>query len=100
MTSLDVAIIKASNELGLSTDLVGKVYKAYWSAIKQAIQSLPLKENLTQENFSKLKLNINIPSLGKLYSSYDRVQGVKKRFEYLKQIRNNDKSKETQTDVH
>lgn len=34
MTSLDVAIIKASNELGLSTDLVGKVYKAYWSAIK------------------------------------------------------------------
>lgn len=34
ITSLDLAILGASNELGLSSELVEKVYKAYWLAVK------------------------------------------------------------------
>ena len=86
MTSLDVAIIKASNELGLSTDLVGKVYKAYWLAVKQAIQSLPLKEDLEEEDFAKLRASINIPSLGKMFVTWNRYQGIKNRFKYLSML--------------
>ena len=100
MTALESAIAGASHKLGLPSELVGKVYRAYWLAIKQAIQALPLKEDLTEDDFSELRVSINIPSLGKLYSSYDRVQGVKKRFKYLQQIRSNDQNKETKTNVY
>ena len=100
MTALDLAISGASHELGIPSELVEKVYRAYWLAIKQAVQALPLKEDLTDEDFSKLRTSFNIPSLGKLYSSYDRVQGVKRRFKYLQQIKNNAQNKETQTDVY
>lgn len=100
MTALELAISGASHELGIPSEVVGKVYKAYWLAIKQVVQALPLKEDLTKEDFSKLKASINIPSLGKLYSSYDRVQGVKRRFKYLQQIKSNDQNKKIKTDVH
>ena len=100
MTALDLAISVASHKLGLPSEIVGKVYRAYWLALKQVVQALPLKEDLTDEDFSKLRTSFNIPSLGKLYSSYDRVQGVKKRFKYLQQIKDNAKNKETETDVH
>ena len=100
MTALELAIAGASHKLGLPSELVGKVYRAYWLAIKQAIQALPLKEDLTEDDFSELRVSVNVPSLGKLYSSYDRVQGVKKRFKYLQQIKDNAKNKETETDVH
>ena len=100
MTALELAISGASHELGLPSDLVEKVYRAYWLAVKQAVQVLPLKEDLTEEEFSELRASINVPSLGKLYSSYNRVQGVKRRFKYLQQIKNNAEDKETETDVH
>lgn len=100
MTTLELAISGASHELGLPSELVEKVYRAYWLAIKQVVQALPLKEDLTEEDFSELRASINIPSLGKLYSSYDRVSGVKRRFKYLQQIKNNAQNKETETDVH
>lgn len=100
MTTIELAISGASRELGLPSELVEKVYKAYWLAVKQAVQALPLKEALTEDQFSELRASFNIPSLGKLHSSYDRVQGVKRRFKYLQQIKDNAKDKKTETDVH
>lgn len=88
MTPIQSAILNASKELELPLELVQKVYRAYWLAIKQYIQALPLKENLDKENFCKLTTSINVPSLGKLYTTYDKIQGVRKRFEYLQKIRN------------
>ena len=78
---------KVSEELGLPKEVVNKTYKAYWLFIKNHIQSLPLKENLNEEDFAKLRTNYNIPSLGKLSCTYDRMLGVKKRFKFIKQLR-------------
>lgn len=100
MTALELAISGASHKLSLPPKLVEKVYRAYWLAIKQVVQALPLKEDLTEESFSQLKTSINVPSLGKLHSSYDRVCGVKRRFKYLQQIKNNAQNKETETNVY
>lgn len=87
MTALELAIAGASHKLGLPSELVGKVYRAYWLAIKQAIQALPLKEDLTEDDFSELRVSVNIPSLGKMFVTWDRYQGVKRRFQYLSTIR-------------
>lgn len=78
---------KVSKELGISTKTVDATYKAYWKFIKQTIQSLPLKDNMNEEEFSKLRTNFNIGSLGKLCVTYKHYVGVKKRWEYLKKMR-------------
>ena len=79
-------ILSVSKDLGISPDVVEKVYKAYWLYIKTTIEALPLKEDLTEEEFSKLRTNFNIGSLGKLFVTYKHYVGVKKRFEYLRKI--------------
>lgn len=78
-----------SKELDIPEEVVEKAYKSYWEFIKNNIQSLPLKEDISEEEFSKLRTNFNIPALGKLVCTYDRMLGVKKRFNYIKKIRNN-----------
>ena len=78
---------KVSEEMNLPKGVVDKAYKAFWLFINQSIQSLPLKENLSEEDFAKLRTNFNIPSLGKLSCTYKRMIGMKKRFEIIKQIR-------------
>lgn len=83
---------KVSEELGLPKEVVDKTYRAYWLFIKQHIQSLPLKENINEEDFAKLRTNFNIPSLGKLACTYDRMLNMKKRFEIIKKLREKDKN--------
>lgn len=71
-------ISKVSGELGISKTRVDKIYKSYWRAVREHITSLPLKENLTDEEFLKLQPNVNIPSLGKLYVTLDRYTRLNK----------------------
>lgn len=78
---------KVSQEMGLPPEVVDTAYKSYWKFIKQTIQSLPLKDDISEEDFTKLRTNFNIPSLGKLTCTFDRMVGVKKRFKYIKRLR-------------
>lgn len=71
---------QVSKELNLSEELVNKVYKSYWEAIKDMIEALPLKDDLNEEEFSQLRTNFNIPSIGKLYCIYDKYKGIKSRY--------------------
>ena len=80
---------KVSQEMGLPPEVVDTAYKSYWKFIKQTIQSLPLKDDISEEDFTKLRTNFNIPSLGKLTCTFDRMMGVKKRFKYIKRVREN-----------
>ena len=81
-------ILDVSRNLDISPDVVEKVYKAYWSFIKETIQALPLKDNLSEEEFLTLKTNFNVPSLGKLTCTLDKYNRVKKRFKLIKNFRN------------
>ena len=78
---------KVSQEMDIPLEVVDTAYKSYWKFIKQTIQSLPLKDEISEEEFAKLRTNFNIPSLGKLTCTFDRMMGVKKRFKYIRQIR-------------
>lgn len=88
----DDIIGTVAKELNLPEDLVKNTYKAYWQFIRDTIQELPLKQEIKEEDFSKLRTNFNIPSLGKLTCTRDRYIGVKKRFNYIKNLRENAKS--------
>lgn len=80
-------VTQVSEELNLPSRVVDKVYKSYWKFIRSTIQELPLKEELNEEEFQKLRTNFNIPSLGKLSCTYDRVKRVKERYKYIRNLR-------------
>ena len=73
---------------GLPKTLVDKTYKAYWKAVREHITSLPLKEDLTDEEFLRLQPNINIPSIGKLYVTLERYKRMKHIHRYYQELKN------------
>lgn len=79
--------IKVSNELNIPEEVVREAYVSYWKYIRHEIQELPLKEDLTEEEFNKLRTNFNIPSIGKLSCTYDRYKAIKDKFKYIKKLR-------------
>lgn len=80
-------IKQISEELNIPLEVVKLAYESYWEFIREHIKALPLKEDLSKEEFQELRTNFNIPSLGKLSCTYDRMVGVKKRFKYIKQLK-------------
>ena len=81
------AVTQISRELNLPSGVVDKAFKSYWRFIRDTIQKLPLKDDMSEEEFQQLRTNFNIPSLGKLSCSYDRVKRVKERYKYIKNLR-------------
>jgi hypothetical protein len=64
--------------------------------IREKIEALPLKESLDESGFQELRTNFNLPSLGKLYTTFGRVSRIKKRFEYITGLKDKkDGSEET-----
>lgn len=98
------AISIVSEELGLPKGLVDKVYKSYWTFVRNTIKELPLKreEELTEEEFSKLPTSFNIPSMGKLVAFWDSYK--KRKYYYNKYIKpfieKNDKVEEDSACVY
>lgn len=71
---------KVAKELNLPVKVVEETYKAYWQFIKATIEQLPLKGDLTEEEFKKLKTNFNLPYLGKLNCTYERWKYIKDKY--------------------
>lgn len=85
----DEIIAKVAESTGLTKHIVDRTYRAYWKTVRSYITSLPLKKDLTDEEFSKLRPNINIPSIGKLYVTLDRYKRMRKVHEqFLKKKEN------------
>lgn len=68
--------------MNIPVEVVELAYKTYWKFIRKTIQELPLKQDLSEEEFAKLKTNFNIVSLGKLSCTYDRYKRMKLREKY------------------
>jgi hypothetical protein len=85
---------KVSTDTGIPAEVVDKAYKAFWSFIRNSVQELPLKGELSETEFLSLRPNFNIPSLGKLTCTYPRYLGVKEKFNHIKKLRKNEEAKE------
>jgi len=87
-------VSKVANSLQLPFEVVDKTYRAFWLFVRTSISELPLKSELTEEEFNALNTSINVPSLGKFSCDWQRYQGIKKRYEYIKKLKENDSNKE------
>lgn len=93
---------EASKQLDIPVDRVKKIYRYYWKYIRETIKLLPLKSNLTEEEYSQYRTSFNIPSLGKLHCTYEEYTRMNNRFNNLKKFladNERDCSKKGQTDV-
>lgn len=85
----DEIISKVAESTGFTKHIVDRTYRAYWKTIRDYITSLPLKDDLTDEEFLALRPNVNIPSIGKLYVTLDRYKRMKEAHkEFLKKQEN------------
>ena len=71
-----------SKKLNIPYEVVNKAYSSYWEFVKTTIEKLPLKDDLSEEQFSQLRTNFNVPSLGKLNCTYERMLGIKQKYKY------------------
>ena len=88
---LNLALRQASRNLSIDYQLVEDVYKSYWLFMKEHIANYVMY-NMTEEEFNSINANFNIPYIGKLYASYDKIQKYKNELNYLKNV----KAKENQ----
>lgn len=72
------ALKRLADELKLSESVVEKVYLSYWKFIKESLKNLPDMDKTTKQEFDELRTNFNIPSIGKLYTSYKKVEKISK----------------------
>lgn len=82
-----------AEKLGLHYTKVDKVYRAYCKLIVDKIAALPLKEELTEEEFNKLQVNVNLPSLGKLYTDWQTYLNLKQKKIYVQKAKENKAAK-------
>lgn len=87
-------VTELSEELEIPEEVVDTAYKSFFEFIRETIVSLPLKEELSEEDFNTLRTNFNIPSLGKLHCTYERFKRMKERINYLKKLKEEYEDKE------
>lgn len=73
--------------MGLPEEVVSIAYTFSWKFIREKIQELPLKEDLTEEEFKALRTNFNLPSLGKLYVTHDGFKRIKDKYKHFQKIK-------------
>ena len=93
------AIKQVSIELGLPPQVVQEAYESFWTFIRNNIKALPLKEDLSKEEFDKLRTNFNVPSLGKLSCTYNRFIGIKKKLKYSNKLKDDYNNKKGEAHV-
>ena len=80
-------VTRVADSTGLSKRIVDRTYRAYWKAVREYIKSRPLKSDLTEEEFLKVRPNVNIPSIGKLYVTYERYKYLREKFGRIQELK-------------
>lgn len=83
---LKSAFKKVSVKLGIPYTTVKLVYSCYWKFIKSILSALDI-EHFTEEDFRNAATNFNIPYIGKLHTSYEKVEKDKRKKEYKDHVR-------------
>lgn len=65
-----------SEEYGVSVKELEEIYESQWEFIAETAADIDFDE-IEEEAFGDLKTNFNIPSIGKLYTNFNKVKNVR-----------------------
>lgn len=74
-----IKIKEIADKHNLPEEVVRKIVEAPYNFIKDITKDLKFKDGLTREEFEEMNTNFNIPSIGKLYASYDIYLEIQKK---------------------
>lgn len=75
---------QTARDLGIKPSLVTLVYKSYWKFIRTTISNLSL-ESMSEDDFLTTTTNFSLPYIGKLHTSYQKVQKQNRKIKYLQE---------------
>ena len=75
-------------ESNIPETTVEVAYRLYWKFIQDSIEKIPVKEIKTQEEFDKYDTSINLPSFGKIFITFDKIEKQRRRYEYIQKLFN------------
>ena len=80
-------ITEVAKKYDLPYKVVDKTYRGFWKFVRASLIALPLKQQLSEEEYSRLRTSVNIPSLGKFSCDYERYQRMRRRGEIILKLR-------------
>lgn len=89
MNSLNKIYKIVALKLGLNINEVKEAYQLYWNFFRKHIETLPLKSDLSEEEFNKLRTSFNVPSIGKFSCTYKRYIKIKQKQKIKEDAKNN-----------
>lgn len=76
-------IHKIGLEFNLQDDVIRKIVNSPYKFTRETISNLDVKENMTEEEFDKLKTNFIYMHIGKLYTNYSVYKKIMKQKDNL-----------------
>tara|TARA_R110002096_G_scaffold3315_1_gene16459 strand:- start:1262 stop:1531 length:270 start_codon:yes stop_codon:yes gene_type:complete len=75
----EIKIKEMANKYSLDAEVVRKIISAPYDFMQKKTKELDFVDDLTREEFDKMKKNFNIPGLGKIYASYFLYNEIQKK---------------------
>tara|TARA_R110000822_G_scaffold51650_2_gene134216 strand:- start:1406 stop:1675 length:270 start_codon:yes stop_codon:yes gene_type:complete len=75
----EIKIKEMANKYSLDAEVVRKMISAPYDFMQKKTKELDFVDDLTREEFDKMKKNFNIPGLGKIYASYFLYNEIQKK---------------------
>ena len=58
--TLQDIILAAAKKLDMPDDVVEIAYREYWNWVKDTLENVPVNEEMTEEEFTKMQTSINV----------------------------------------
>lgn len=95
---LEPILNKMSKELGIPYKVCVDAYMAQWDFIQEKVKTFDFR-NMTPEEFDSLRVNFNLPSIGKLCVTRERFDNLHRQLEYYRTHIKNVQNHENPSDV-
>lgn len=86
-------IKEVSQETDIPEEVIKLAYKSSFQFIRNTIEKIPIKDINSQESLNEVRTSFNLPEIGKLYTTYDKIEKIRRRIKFFKD-KNNGEDKE------
>jgi spore coat polysaccharide biosynthesis protein SpsF (cytidylyltransferase family) len=73
-----------ADEYKLTLAEIEAVYESQWDFMVDTVEDIDF-DTVTEEDFKSLKTNFNIPTLGKFYTTFNKVKNVRRKSRELRE---------------